>query len=94
MLFSGEIIGADSSNKELTVRCDDDINGIIIGERVIIEELLDRRVINRKRLYELYMYQINEISEKCDWKSVFSPKEIVDIICNIVENHPELFDRA
>jgi len=43
--------------------------------------------LNRKKLYDLYMQEVNDICEVCDWKTNFGPEEIVDIICNIIEKN-------
>jgi len=43
--------------------------------------------LNRKKLYNLYMREVNDICEVCDWKTNFGPEEIVDIICNIIEKN-------
>lgn len=48
--------------------------------------------INRKKLYKLYMGQVKDIAEKCDWKSTFGPEEIVGMISDIIEQHPELYE--
>lgn len=48
--------------------------------------------INREKLFELYMAEVNEIAEKCDWKSTFGPEEIVGMISTIIENHPEVYE--
>lgn len=48
--------------------------------------------IDKKVLYDLYMTKINQISNDLDWKTAFSPKEIVNIISDILENNPSLID--
>lgn len=48
--------------------------------------------INREKLFELYMTEVNEIAEKCDWKSTFGPKEIVGMISRIIEENPEVYE--
>lgn len=52
--------------------------------------------IDRTKLYNLYMDKVSEISETCDWKSVFGPEEIVNLIAEIIEHNPELviFDKT
>ena len=42
------------------------------------------------------MDKVSEISETCDWKSVFGPEEIVNLIAEIIEHNPELveFDKT
>jgi hypothetical protein len=46
--------------------------------------------VNRKRLFSLYMAEVNRISATCDWVSTFGPEEIVEIISTVLENHPYL----
>ena len=46
--------------------------------------------INRDKLNELYMNEIYSIEEDLPEKSSFSPKEIVNIICNILEDNSNL----
>ena len=46
--------------------------------------------INRDKLFELYMNEIYSIAEDLPEKSSFSPKEIVNIICNILEDNSNL----
>lgn len=45
--------------------------------------------INRKLLYELYIKEVDEICEVCDWKTCFEPEEIVDIIATILEKNKD-----
>ena len=45
--------------------------------------------INREKLYELYMAEVEQISEACDWKTEFGPSEIVDLIASILEKNAE-----
>lgn len=46
--------------------------------------------IDRKKLFELYMTEVDNICEVCDWKTHFGPEEIVGIISNILEKNPNL----
>ena len=46
--------------------------------------------IDKTELYKLYMDWVNKVSDECDWKTHFGPKEIVYAICRILEEHPEL----
>jgi hypothetical protein len=46
--------------------------------------------INTEELYSLYMKQVNNICEECDWKTHFEPKEIVSIIVHILETNKHL----
>ena len=48
--------------------------------------------INRKKLYSKYMKEVNKISEICEDKSIFSPKEIVEIISYLIENNNDIYD--
>ncbi|MEK6881471.1 MAG: hypothetical protein AABY22_17750 [Nanoarchaeota archaeon] len=43
--------------------------------------------INRDKLYNLYMDKINDITGNCEDKSIFGPKEIVNIIADLIENN-------
>lgn len=42
--------------------------------------------MNKKEVYKKYMLWVEEVSEQFDWKTTFSPKEIVYKICEIIEN--------
>ena len=44
--------------------------------------------IDREELFRLYMLQVNEICDTCDWKNSFGPEEIVSMIACIIENNP------
>ena len=46
--------------------------------------------IDQEELYKLYMEAINRISEAYPELSSFTPKGIVNILVNILEQHPEL----
>ena len=48
--------------------------------------------INREELYRLYMEQVDYIADECDWKTTFGPAEIVNMISEIIETHPELYE--
>ena len=48
--------------------------------------------INRKELFELYMKWVNQVSEDIDWKTNFTPNEIVNKIATILENNPKLIE--
>lgn len=45
--------------------------------------------INREELYKLYMEKVDKICEIADWKSQFGPREIVDIISDVLEKNEE-----
>ena len=49
--------------------------------------------INKEKLFELYMQEIDEISEVCDWKTHFEPEEIVSILAGILEKNPDLITK-
>jgi hypothetical protein len=46
--------------------------------------------INTEELYKLYMEWVDDVSEVCDWKTHFTPDEIVDAIAKILEDNPNL----
>jgi len=46
--------------------------------------------IDRKNLYKIYMKMVDDVAEELDWKTNFSPKEIVDMLSTILEKNPEL----
>lgn len=48
--------------------------------------------INREQLHKLYMEKVHEMCEKYDWISTFGPKDIVDMIAEIMENNPSLME--
>jgi len=48
--------------------------------------------INRKKLFKLYMKWVNQVSEDIDWKTHFTPDEIVNAIVTILENNPKLIE--
>lgn len=51
-------------------------------------------IINRKMLFNLYMREIDKIAEDCDWKTNFTPEEIISIVCKIInENSDSLFEK-
>lgn len=45
--------------------------------------------INKEELYYKYMQHVTKISEDCPEKTEFSPREIVEIISNILEENPQ-----
>jgi len=45
--------------------------------------------INKDKIYESYMEWVDEVSEACDWKTHFTPLEIVHQICTIIETEQE-----
>lgn len=48
--------------------------------------------INKEELLSLYMKQVDDICEECDWKTSFGPKEIISIIVNILETNKDLIE--
>ena len=50
----------------------------------------ERLEIDKDTLYKLYMKWVDDVTEECDWKTHFEPKEIVHAIANILETNPQL----
>ena len=50
-------------------------------------------IINKEELYTLYMEWVEQVTEECDWKTSFGPKEIVEAIAIILENNPHLYEQ-
>lgn len=46
--------------------------------------------IDKEELYFLYMEWVDKVSNDCDWKTSFTPKEIVYSISHILETNPQL----
>ena len=46
--------------------------------------------INKEELFDLYMKWVDQVSENIDWKTHFTPDEIVNAIATILENNPKL----
>lgn len=46
--------------------------------------------INQQELYKLYMIEIEKIADDLDWKTSFSPQEIIHIMSCILESNPHL----
>jgi len=42
-------------------------------------------VLDKEKIYKIYMEWVDKVSDECDWKSTFGPKEIVYKICKIIE---------
>lgn len=49
--------------------------------------------INKEKLLELYMQWVDQVADECDWKTHFTPEEIVYAIAEILENNPELLKK-
>jgi hypothetical protein len=47
--------------------------------------MTDCEKIDRKDLLDKYLKKVDEISEECEWKTSFSPEEIVNILVDIIE---------
>ncbi len=47
--------------------------------------------INKEELYKLYMEWVDKVTEECDWKTSFTPEEIVGAIATILENNPQVY---
>jgi len=50
--------------------------------------------IDREKLHKLYMEWVDNVTEECDWKTSFGPKEIVGAIATILENNIEELDKS
>ena len=48
--------------------------------------------IDKQKVYTLYMQWVKQVAEECDWKTSFSPAEIVGAICVILEENPNLIE--
>lgn len=46
--------------------------------------------INKEELLKIYMKWVEKVSEDIDWKTYFTPNEIVNAIATILENNPQL----
>lgn len=46
--------------------------------------------VNKEKLYKLYMEWVDRVSEDLDWKTHFGPKEIVNAIADIIDEHDDL----
>ena len=45
--------------------------------------------LNKELILNKYLEKIDKITEDNDWKYAFSPEEIVNIICDVIENLDE-----
>lgn len=50
--------------------------------------------IDRQKLFELYMQQVHEIAEACDWKTHFTAEECVDLVASVLEQNPDLINHV
>ena len=46
--------------------------------------------INKEKLHELYMKEVDLIFEVCDWKTHFTAQECVYLVLRVLEQNPEL----
>ncbi len=42
--------------------------------------------LNKEKIYNKYMQWVEQVTEDLDWKTQFTPQEIVYKICEIIEN--------
>ena len=50
--------------------------------------------INREKLYELYMKEVENLAEVCDWVTYVGPQEIVHMIARVIEKNPDVIEHA
>lgn len=43
----------------------------------------------KQEIYELYMKEVDEITEECDWVSCLTPRDVVKILLEVVEKYTE-----
>lgn len=48
--------------------------------------------INREKLINLYLQEIDRIIDHCESKTFFTAEECVNIVANIIEKNPELVE--
>jgi len=46
--------------------------------------------IDKEKLYELYMVEVERISEEFEDKSHFTPEELIGIVAQVLEENPKL----
>jgi hypothetical protein len=49
--------------------------------------------IDREKLYNLYMDEVDRICDDCDWVSTITPRDIIGIISRIIEFNPNLISK-
>jgi hypothetical protein len=59
----------------------------------ILEFIGDSYLIDTDSLYSKYTEWVHKVSESNDWKTTFGPREIVEAIVKILEDHPKLISR-
>lgn len=47
-------------------------------------------IVDSEKLLKKYLEKVDEICEICDWKTSFSPKEIIGLVAEIIENDPSI----
>lgn len=48
--------------------------------------------INKQKLLQLYLIEIDRIGQECDWKISFSAEECVNLVVKILENNKDLIE--
>lgn len=46
--------------------------------------------IDKQQLYELYMQEVENIANECEWKTHFTAEECVNMVVSILEKNPSL----
>ena len=42
-------------------------------------------VIDRKKVFEMYMAKVNQLAEDCDWVTYIGPETLVSFVIDIIE---------
>ena len=42
--------------------------------------------MDKEKIFKLYMQWVDKVTEDNDWKTQFTPREIVNKICEIIED--------
>ena len=42
--------------------------------------------MDKEKIFKLYMQWVDKVTEDSDWKTQFTPREIVNKICEIIED--------
>lgn len=50
------------------------------------KKTMKNKKLDREKVFKHYMKWVDEVSKRYDWKSTFGPEEIVQSICEIIEN--------
>ena len=67
--------------------CNDCFN---VLKELILQKKNKNMEINKQELFKFYMAWVDQVSEDCDWKTHFTPDEIVYKIADILEKNPQL----